>query len=315
MVLASAAAAPAEQGGRFDSMEAGVADVTLGRIPLYRQSNVNAGGAYDSRWTAPEMRRNCFLVIGNHERYGGIGDVLFTLATYFSRHFNVLVSESLVPNEINVLIDEFSQRTFVDNVRRTRVEYPNTRFILMATEFVTEMSIFGCSFGNTFNYFDIRDNFRQWLELIAYKFGIKPHAPYLLSRYRGFVDVLDCVDLVLCTHIAVAETMSLLPPGQGKRNTSSLVLYPEIDASRVASDRRLADRSSGATMTGTLTNEICRAKDLVAKLPDAQKAICTTAYGEGLRQAMAATALFFIPAAAFFWLSSLTYQRDLVAKG
>ena len=150
-------------------MEAGVADVTLGRIPLYRQSNVNAGGAYDSRWTAPEMRRNCFLVIGNHERYGGIGDVLFTLATYFSRHFNVLVSESLVPNEINVLIDEFSQRTFVDNVRRTRVEYPNTRFILMATEFVTEMSIFGCSFGNTFNYFDIRDNFRQWLELIGGK--------------------------------------------------------------------------------------------------------------------------------------------------
>jgi MFS family permease len=68
-------------------------------------------------------------------------------------------------------------------------------------------------------------------------------------------------------------------------------------------------------MTGTLTNEICRTKDLVANLPEAQKAICTMAYGEGLRQAMAATALFFIPAAAFFWLSSLTYQRDLVAKG
>jgi hypothetical protein len=30
---------------------------------------------------------------------------------------------------------------------------------------------------------------------------------------------------------------------------------------------------------------------------------------------MAATALIFIPAAAFFWLASLTYQRDLVARG
>jgi MFS family permease len=68
-------------------------------------------------------------------------------------------------------------------------------------------------------------------------------------------------------------------------------------------------------MEGVLTNEMCRAKDLVAKLPAAQQAICTAAYGEGLRQAMGATALFFIPAAAFFWLSSLTYKRDLVAKG
>lgn len=67
-------------------------------------------------------------------------------------------------------------------------------------------------------------------------------------------------------------------------------------------------------MAGILTNEMCRAKDLLAKLPEAQQTICTAAYGEGLRQSMAATALFFIPAAAFFWLSSLTYQRDLVAR-
>lgn len=70
-----------------------------------------------------------------------------------------------------------------------------------------------------------------------------------------------------------------------------------------------------AGMQGVLTNEMCRAKDLLAKLPESQQAICTAAYGEGLRQAMAATALFFIPAGAFFWLSSLTYKRDLVAKG
>lgn len=67
-------------------------------------------------------------------------------------------------------------------------------------------------------------------------------------------------------------------------------------------------------MAGILTNEMCRAKDLLAQLPEAQQTICTAAYGEGLRQSMAATALFFIPAAAFFWLSSLTYQRDLVAR-
>ena len=67
-------------------------------------------------------------------------------------------------------------------------------------------------------------------------------------------------------------------------------------------------------MDGILTNEMCRSKDLLANMPEAQKTICTAAYGEGLRQSMAATALFFIPAAAFFWLSSRTYGRDLVAR-
>ena len=68
-------------------------------------------------------------------------------------------------------------------------------------------------------------------------------------------------------------------------------------------------------MQGILTNEMCRSKALLAQLPEAQQTICTAAYGEGLRLAMAATALFFIPAAAFFWFSSLTYNHDLVAKG
>jgi MFS family permease len=66
--------------------------------------------------------------------------------------------------------------------------------------------------------------------------------------------------------------------------------------------------------TGALTAEMCRAKDALAMLAEGQKAICAAAYGEGLRQSMGATALFFIPAAACFWLSALTYQRDLVAR-
>jgi MFS family permease len=80
------------------------------------------------------------------------------------------------------------------------------------------------------------------------------------------------------------------------------------------SDMFMHMQLSAHGMEGVLTNEMCRAKDLLAKLPEAQQTICTAAYGEGLRQAMAATALFFIPASACFWLSSLTYQRDLVAR-
>jgi len=49
-------------------------------------------------------------------------------------------------------------------------------------------------------------------------------------------------------------------------------------------------------------------------LPPDQQALCKAAYGEGLRQSMAATALIFIPAAGFFLASSMTYKKDLVAR-
>jgi MFS family permease len=80
------------------------------------------------------------------------------------------------------------------------------------------------------------------------------------------------------------------------------------------SDMFMSSELATHGMAGVLTSEMCRAKDVLAHLPDAQKAICTAAYGEGLRQSMAATALILIPAGAFFWLSGFTYQRDLVAR-
>ena len=80
------------------------------------------------------------------------------------------------------------------------------------------------------------------------------------------------------------------------------------------SDMFMSMQIDAQGMKGVLTNEICRSKLLIAQLAEPQKAICAAAYGEGLRQAMAATALFLVPAGAFFWLASLTYQRDLVAR-
>jgi hypothetical protein len=68
-----------------------------------------------------------------------------------------------------------------------------------------------------------------------------------------------------------------------------------------------------AGMGDVLTTTVCRARDLSA-LPVDQQAVCTAAYGEGLRQSMAATILFFIPAGAFYLLAASTLKKDLVAK-
>lgn len=79
------------------------------------------------------------------------------------------------------------------------------------------------------------------------------------------------------------------------------------------SDMFMAMQIDAYGMDGVLNNEICRSRDL-AGLTAAQQTVCRAAYGEGLRLSMAATALFFIPAAALFLLAGRWYQRDLVAR-
>ncbi len=81
----------------------------------------------------------------------------------------------------------------------------------------------------------------------------------------------------------------------------------------ILSDMFMRIQIEGAGMGDKLTNAICRAKDISA-LPLDQQEVCKMAYGEGLRQSMAAVVLFFIPAAAFYLLASLTLKKDLVAK-
>lgn len=81
----------------------------------------------------------------------------------------------------------------------------------------------------------------------------------------------------------------------------------------IMSDMFMRMQIEAAGMGDQLTNAVCRAKDLSA-LTAEQQAVCTHAYGEGLRQSMAATVMFFIPAAAFYLLASLTLKKDMVAK-
>lgn len=81
----------------------------------------------------------------------------------------------------------------------------------------------------------------------------------------------------------------------------------------ILSDMFMRIQIESAGMGDVLTNAACRAKDL-SGLAAEQQAVCATAYGEGLRQSMAATVLFLIPAAAFYLLASLTLKKDMVAK-
>jgi MFS family permease len=80
------------------------------------------------------------------------------------------------------------------------------------------------------------------------------------------------------------------------------------------SDMFMGMQLKNAGFGGVLSLDLCRNAVEVAKLPADQQAVCTAAYGEGLRSSMVATALIFIPAALFFFLSSLTLKKDMVAQ-
>jgi MFS family permease len=67
-------------------------------------------------------------------------------------------------------------------------------------------------------------------------------------------------------------------------------------------------------VAGVLTTDLCRNAAEVAKLPADQQVVCRTAYGEGLRSSMVTTALIFIPSAFFFYLSSRTLHKDMIAQ-
>lgn len=138
------------------------------------------------------------------------------------------------------------------------------------------------------------------MQLIVWGLGAMAHYSYLGAQYtigQGVVSQRSRASAIAILLFIIA----LIGNGLG----------PQIVG--ILSDMFMKMQIDAAGMGDTLTTTICRARDLSA-LSAEQQAVCATAYGEGLRQSMAATVMFFIPAAAFYLVASLTLKKDLVAK-
>jgi hypothetical protein len=79
------------------------------------------------------------------------------------------------------------------------------------------------------------------------------------------------------------------------------------------SDFFMGTQIAPSSRPGALTASLCRNAAEVAKLGPDQQGVCKAAYGQGLRLSMIATSLLPVPGALFFWLSSRTLSRDMVA--
>ncbi len=88
------------------------------------------------------------------------------------------------------------------------------------------------------------------------------------------------------------------------------------------SDMFMAIEVKARDASGLLTHAQClkaattRGAEAIAALGMTPEDIdlCKAAYGEGLRQSMAAVVLFFIPAAGLFYMASRTLKKDMVVK-
>ncbi len=158
-----------------------------------------------------------------------------------------------MPGKINILIDEFAFPGTVAYLRKFKQDHPGTQFVLIATEFVTPINLFGFRFGQTFNYFDHWEDRQYGAAMIAHQLGLTKMAPYMRARYLGFFEMLHVADLVVAIHPAIAAALTSLVTEMDHWVAAPTNLYPEINAERIALHPGLRDCPAGFVMTGTFT--------------------------------------------------------------
>src|SRR5262245_8272225 len=82
-------------------------------------------------------REIVYLVFGNHARLHGIGEVLYSLYICLCSRYRTRLSHTVQPGRVNIIIDEFFNPYFVEQLKQIRKSNPDTRYIVVATEFVT----------------------------------------------------------------------------------------------------------------------------------------------------------------------------------
>src|SRR5438477_5835418 len=167
-----------------------------------------------------------YLVSGNHNTTHGIGEILFTIYHGLSSHFRVQRTTGVKRDGVNIVIDEFSKPYFVHELTALKEKHPDTRLVIVATEFITPVTVLGVEIGRTFNFFGNLGDWRHFCESRALELvGERPR--YMHRRYKGFVECLDIADLLVSVHPAIQKGLSSLERHSRWSLAPPLVLSPE----------------------------------------------------------------------------------------
>jgi hypothetical protein len=196
------------------------------------------------------------VAIGNHRFTHGIGEILYTLKAFFSRlssSYEVTYSIDLKPGVTNVLIDEFSLLETIGFLQEFKKAHPGTKFVIVATEFITPIRLFGLRLGETFNYFDPWEDRKYGFEMIGHALGLARVPPYMRARYLGFCQALCLADLVIAVHPAIVDALLPLAAKMDHWVAPPVNLYPEISPEQNALRSRLQEWPAEFVTTGTQT--------------------------------------------------------------
>lgn len=198
------------------------------------------------------MPKQIYIAIGNHRSYVGIKELIYSLQSSLSDSFSVKLTRELKSDSVNIIIDEFSGLFDLAVIKKTKELYPNTKIVIIATEFATPVSVLGLELTKTFNFFNSPDD---WVKLIL---GSLRHLAggvpsYMQLRYVGFVRALQYCDLLAVIHPAILPTISQLVEQSGPRLPTPLSIYPQIGPLSVVQLGRLWHLPVGFAMTGTQT--------------------------------------------------------------
>jgi hypothetical protein len=216
------------------------------------QSATIAAGERESVPVAAGAAEDVHLLWTNHWSTRGIGEIVFTIDSCLDGHHRVCPTKRIRPGKINIIIDEFTNPYFVLRLGEMKRAEPDTRYIIVATEFLTPIAILGLELGKAFNFFG---GTRDWMDALRNLLCRSINRPpsYMEQRYIGFLAALPICDLLVCVHPEIGRLLESVVAACPNLVAPPAIIYPELLTYLAIGDDRLDRMPIGFNLTGTLT--------------------------------------------------------------
>jgi hypothetical protein len=198
------------------------------------------------------MKQDAYLLWANHQSTAGIGEIAFTVAASLADRYVLKPARAIKPGKLNIIIDEFTNPYFVKQLADIKKTDPATKYVIVATEFITPVSIFGVEIARTFNFFwgakDWRNLARDWLLRSANRLP-----SYMQRRYTGFMNALKVCDVLVFVHPSIERELADVAQAYPNLVSPPVVIYPEPLLALVMQNDRFERLPIGFDLTGTFT--------------------------------------------------------------
>lgn len=195
----------------------------------------------------PPPGRGIYLYLGNHISTSGLVEIVYSVFSACRGTFAVRCSRELVPDAVNVIIDDFADPAVVAHLKEFKRCFPKTKYLAVCIEFITVIHLLRVPLTKTFDFFSLRSDWRALVNILGWRFGLRPDIRYMHKRFIGFVNAIDLFDVIATLHPAISRGL------KSHFSIESVPLHPVIDLEIACREERFRTLPFGFTMTGTRT--------------------------------------------------------------